>query len=184
MCIIVMRVIKQLERSVVISIQLYSFVFANMRSRALFLSTVTHRLVVARTMAIVKPPQQLLTPLEVEERLLMGPGPSNAHQRVLNACAQPILGHLDPRFCAIMDEVKVGLQYVWQTTNTHTFALSGTGHCGIEASIMNMTERGEKILICVNGIWGERASDMAERIGKSVSLYDLSRLQFLIFYVD
>ncbi|XP_046848122.1 serine--pyruvate aminotransferase-like [Xenia sp. Carnegie-2017] len=115
-------------------------------------------------MAIVKPPQQLLIPLEVEERLLMGPGPSNAHQRVLNACAQPILGHLDPRFCAIMDEVKMGLQYIWQTTNTHTFALSGTGHCGIEASIMNMTERGEKILICVNGIWGERASDMAERI--------------------
>ena len=117
-------------------------------------------------MAVVEPPKQLLVPLKVEERLLMGPGPSNAHRRVLDACALPILGLLDPRFCAIMDEVKLGLQYIWQTKNKHTFVLCGTGHSGIEASIINMTERGEKIMICVNGIWGERASDMAERIGK------------------
>ena len=117
-------------------------------------------------MAVVEAPKQLLVPLKVEERLLMGPGPSNAHQRVLDACSQPILGLLHPRFCAIMDEVKLGLRYVWQTKNAHTFAISGTGHSGIEASIINMTERGEKILICVNGIWGERASDMAERVGK------------------
>ena len=119
-------------------------------------------------MAVVEAPKQLLVPLKVEERLLMGPGPSNAHPKTLNACSQPILGHLDPRFCVIMDEVKMALQYIWQTKNRHTFALSGTGHCGIETSIMNMTERGEKILICVNGIWGERASDMAERIGCDV----------------
>ncbi|XP_028415292.1 serine--pyruvate aminotransferase, mitochondrial-like isoform X2 [Dendronephthya gigantea] len=119
-------------------------------------------------MSVVEPPKQLLVPLKVEERLLMGPGPSNGHQKVLNACAQPILGLLDPRFCEIMDEVKMGLQYVWQTKNKMTFALSGTGHAGVEASIINMTERGEKILICVNGIWGERASDMAERIGCDV----------------
>ena len=136
-------------------------------------------------MAVVEAPKQLLVPLKVEERLLMGPGPSNAHPRILNACAQPILGLLDPRFCAIMDEVKLGLQYVWQTKNKHTFALSATGHSGIEASIINMTERGEKILICVNGIWGERASDMAERIGKCLLcllyVFIVNKFIFVVF---
>lgn len=117
---------------------------------------------------VVEPPKQLLVPLNIEERKLMGPGPSNAHPKILAGCSQPILGHLDSRFCAIMDEVKLGLQYIWQTRNKMTFAISGTGHAGIEASIINMTERGEKILICVNGIWGERASEMAERIGCDV----------------
>ena len=118
---------------------------------------------------IVEPPKELLVPLNIAERKLMGPGPSNAHPKILAGCAQPILGHLDKSFCHIMDEVKLGLRYVWQTKNKMTFALSGTGHAGIEASIINMTERGEKILVCVNGIWGERASDMAERIGVYVN---------------
>ena len=122
---------------------------------------------------VVEPPEDLLVPLNIAERKLMGPGPSNAHPKILAGCAQPILGHLDKRFCHIMDEVKLGLQYVWQTKNKMTFALSGTGHAGIEASIINMTERGEKILVCVNGIWGERASDMAERIGVYVNTLPL-----------
>ncbi|CAB4024042.1 serine--pyruvate aminotransferase-like, partial [Paramuricea clavata] len=83
-------------------------------------------------MAVVEPPKQLLVPLKVKERLLMGPGPSNTHQKVLDACVQPIIDLLDPRFCAIMDEVKLGLQYIWQTKNKHTFALSGTGHSGCD----------------------------------------------------
>lgn len=116
--------------------------------------------------AVVKPPKRLLVPLKVEEQLLMGPGPTNAHQRVLNACAQPMLDITCAEFYAIMDEVKLGLQYVWQTKNKHTFALSGTGNSGIEASVINMTDHGERILICVNGFWGEIASNMAKRIGK------------------
>lgn len=123
-------------------------------------------------MAKVEPPKQLLVPLNIAERKLMGPGPSNAHAKILAGCSQPILGLLDPRFCHIMDEVKLGLQYLWQTENKVTFAISGTGHAGIEASIINMTERGETILVCVNGIWGERASDMAERIGLRVIVSD------------
>jgi alanine-glyoxylate transaminase/serine-glyoxylate transaminase/serine-pyruvate transaminase len=98
-------------------------------------------------MAVVEPPKQLLVPLKVEERLIMGPGPSNAHRRVLDACAQPILRLLDPRFCAIMDEVKLGLQYIWQTKNKHTFALSGTGHSGVEASIIRPHKINSLILI-------------------------------------
>ena len=110
--------------------------------------------------------------LEVEE-LLLGPSPTNAHQRVQNSCAQPILDIDNPRFYDIMDEVKLGLQYVWHTKNRHTCAVSGTGNSGMEASIINITVRGERILICVNGFWGERASNMAKRIGKyeSVILY-------------
>ena len=119
---------------------------------------------------VIKPPKQLLVPLNVEEKLLMGPGPTNAHQRVLNACAQPMLSIVGSRFYEIMDEVKLGLQYVWQTKNTHTFALSGTGHSGMEASVINMTERGERILICENGFWGERASNIAKRTGKYMNL--------------
>ena len=132
-----------------------------------------------RMASVVFPPTELLKPLHVKERKVMGPGPANAHPKVLAGCAQPILGLLDPRFCHIMDEVKLGLQYVWQTKNKMTFAISGTGHSGIEASIMNMTERGEKILICVNGIWGERASELAERIGTYSQSCDCSKYNSL-----
>ena len=113
-------------------------------------------------------PASLAVPLTVPQRKLMGPGPANAPPNVLAANSLPLLGHLAPDFIKVMDEVKAGLQYAWQTRNEFTLAISGTGHAGMEASIINMVERGEVILVAVNGIWGVRASDMAERIGKTI----------------
>ena len=111
-------------------------------------------------------PQQLLVPLSVPNVLLLGPGPANPSLRTYNASAMPLLGHLHPEFCKIMDETKAGLQYVFQTRNEYTLAITGAGHAAMEASIMNLVERGERILVCVNGMWGSRAREIAERQGK------------------
>ena len=110
--------------------------------------------------------RSLFTPLTVPQKLLLGPGPANASPRILSASALPLLGHLHPEFVKIMDEVKAGLQYAFQTRNEWTLAISGTGHAGMEAAILNVVERGDVVLVCVNGIWGERASNFAQRIGE------------------
>ena len=114
----------------------------------------------------IPPPRALFTPLTVPQKLLLGPGPANASPRILGASALPLLGHLHPEFVTIMDEVKAGLKYAFQTRNEWTLAISGTGHAGMEAAILNLVERGDVVLVCVNGIWGERASALAERLGK------------------
>ena len=93
-------------------------------------------------------PQQLLVPLSVPNVLLLGPGPANPSLRTYKASAMPLLGH--PGFCKIMDETKAGLQYVFQTRNEHTLAITGAGHEAMEASITNLVERGERILVYVN----------------------------------
>ena len=111
-------------------------------------------------------PQQLLVPLSVPNVLLLGPGPANPSTRTYNASAMPLLGHLHPTFCKIMDETKAGLQYVFQTRNEYTLAITGAGHAAMEASIMNLVERGERILVCVNGLWGSRAQEIAGRQGE------------------
>jgi len=113
-------------------------------------------------------PASLLRPMEVRRKTLMGPGPANCSPRVLNAMSQPLLGHLHPDFCVIMDDIKKGIQYLFQTENTMTIALSATGHGAMECTITNACERGETILIACNGIWGDRASDMAKRAGVNV----------------
>ncbi|XP_069683970.1 alanine--glyoxylate aminotransferase [Periplaneta americana] len=113
-------------------------------------------------------PSVLLKPLSVPEKLLMGPGPSNCPPRVLHAMGLPVLGHLHPECCAIMDEVKSGIQYAFQTRNTLTLAVSTSGHGGMEASMCNLIEPGDVVLIAVHGIWGERAADMARRYGANV----------------
>jgi len=116
----------------------------------------------------VSPPETLKNPIHVPQKLLMGPGPSNVSQRVLNAQALPTLGHLHTEFCKIMDECKEGIRYAFQTNNAFTLAISSTGHAGMEAVMTNILERGEVVLIAENGIWGQRASDMANRQGADV----------------
>ncbi|KAF6263065.1 pyridoxal phosphate-dependent transferase [Scenedesmus sp. NREL 46B-D3] len=101
--------------------------------------------------------------MEVPQRLLMGPGPSNAHPRILAAQSLPLLGHMHPPFLKIMDEISDGLRYLFQTDSKYTLMVSGTGHAGMEAAIANLLEPGEKIIVGVNGIWGERVADLSER---------------------
>ncbi len=103
------------------------------------------------------------TDLSPSPRLLLGPGPSMVHPRVLRAMATPLLGHLDPEFLTIMDEVQELLRMVFETQNTLTIPISGTGSAGMEAALCNFIEEGDPVLICVNGYFGERMTDMAER---------------------
>ncbi|KAK9813216.1 hypothetical protein WJX72_010906 [[Myrmecia] bisecta] len=110
----------------------------------------------------------LKTPLQVPARILMGPGPSNAHPRVLAAQSLPLLGHLHPPFLHIMDEIQAGLRYAFQTTSKYTLLISGTGHAGMEAAISNLLEPGQTIVVGNNGIWGTRVCDMAARFGGNV----------------
>ncbi|PHM08408.1 alanine--glyoxylate aminotransferase family protein [Nostoc sp. 'Peltigera malacea cyanobiont' DB3992] len=109
-----------------------------------------------------------LTPLEMPSRLLLGPGPSNAHPTVLQAMNTSPVGHLDPAFLALMDEIQSLLRYVWQTENPLTIAVSGTGTAAMEATIANAVEPGDVVLIGVAGYFGNRLVDMAGRYGADV----------------
>lgn len=111
---------------------------------------------------------QHLSPLSVPNRLLMGPGPCNANPAVLQAMSTNLLGHLDPAFLQIMDEIQSLLRYVWQTDNPHTIAVSGTGSAAMEATIANSVEPGDVMLIGVAGYFGNRLVDMAGRYGADV----------------
>ncbi|XP_075273922.1 alanine--glyoxylate aminotransferase isoform X2 [Opisthocomus hoazin] len=116
----------------------------------------------------VPPPQALLRPLAVPERLLLGPGPSNVPPRILAAGGRQLLGHMHPEVLQVMDEIKAGIQYAFQTQNRLTLAISGTGHCAMEAALLNLVERSDTVLVAVNGIWGQRAADIARRLGANV----------------
>ncbi|OLP20221.1 alanine--glyoxylate aminotransferase [Leptolyngbya sp. 'hensonii'] len=109
-----------------------------------------------------------LQPLQMPTRLLLGPGPSNAHPAVLQAMNTPPVGHLDPTFLGLMDEIRSLLRYVWQTENLTTIAVSGTGTAAMEAAIANAVEPGDVVLIGVNGYFGHRLVDMAGRYGAEV----------------
>ena len=98
-------------------------------------------------------------------RILMGPGPSNVHPRVLRAMSTPLVGHLDPDFIAIMDEVQALLKQLFQTQNRLTIPMSGTGSAGMETCFCNLIEPGDTAVVCVNGVFGERMSDIVERLG-------------------
>ncbi len=106
-----------------------------------------------------------LGPLVPPTRLLLGPGPSNAHPTVLQAMGLPPVGHLDPAFLHLMDEVQSLLRYTWQTENALTLAVSGTGSAAMEAAIANAVIPGDVVLIGVAGYFGNRLVDMAERYG-------------------
>lgn len=96
-------------------------------------------------------------------RTLMGPGPSDVPLRVLEAMARPTIGHLDPEFVRMMDELKQLLRYAFQTSNEVTFALSGPGSVGMEACFANLVEPGDKVLVCRNGAFGARMVENATR---------------------
>ncbi|MGL5035877.1 MAG: pyridoxal-phosphate-dependent aminotransferase family protein, partial [Microcystaceae cyanobacterium] len=107
--------------------------------------------------------------VEISGRWLFGPGPSNANPRVLAAMSLPPLGHLDPDFVQLMDEVQGLLRYVWQTENRMTIPVSGTGSAAMEATLANTVERGDRVLVAVKGYFGDRLVDMAGRYGAEVS---------------
>ncbi len=102
---------------------------------------------------------------KVPERILMGPGPSNVHPRVLAAMAKPTIGHLDPEFIKLMDETKTELKYAFQTKNEVTFPVSGPGSVGMETCLVNLIEPGDKAAVCINGVFGGRMKEIIERCG-------------------
>ncbi|HIK31441.1 MAG TPA: alanine--glyoxylate aminotransferase family protein [Oscillatoriales cyanobacterium M59_W2019_021] len=106
--------------------------------------------------------------LQMPDRLLLGPGPSNAHPAVLQAMSTPPVGHLDPTFLALMDEIQSLLRYVWQTQNPMTIAVSGTGTAAMEATIANSVQPGDIVCVGVAGYFGNRLVDMARRYGGDV----------------
>lgn len=112
------------------------------------------------------------TKLRIPDRILLGPGPSDVPARVLLAMAQPTIGHLDPVFLQLMDEIRTGLQQVFRTGNEMTLALSGTGSAGMEAIFVNLVEPGDRVLIGVNGVFGGRMKDVASRCGAEVETVD------------
>lgn len=107
-------------------------------------------------------------PISPPRRTLMGPGPSDVAPQVLAALAAPTVGHLDPYFLHLMDEVQQMLREVFQTKNKLTLAVSGTGSSGMEACVVNLIEPGDKMLVCVNGVFGGRMIDVAARCGAEV----------------
>ena len=102
-------------------------------------------------------------------RLLLGPGPSDAHPRVLAAMTTPLLGHLDPQYLQIMDETQELLRQVFQTKNALTFPISATGMAGMETCVINLIEPGDKIVVGVNGFFGQRILEIATRAGANVT---------------
>jgi alanine-glyoxylate transaminase / serine-glyoxylate transaminase / serine-pyruvate transaminase len=101
-------------------------------------------------------------------RILMGPGPSNVDPRVLLAMAKPMVGHLDPEFLRIMNNIQDLLRQMFGTKNALTIPISGTGSAGMEAAFVNVVEPGDRVLIGINGVFGERMSDVAERCGANL----------------
>lgn len=104
-------------------------------------------------------------------RLLLGPGPSMVHPRVLQALSAPLLGHLDPAFLTVMNDIQQSLRPLFATTNPFTIAVSGTGSAGMEAAIVNIVEPGDAVIVGVNGVFGTRLATVVERCGgKAIKL--------------
>lgn len=106
--------------------------------------------------------------IDPPKRILMGPGPSDVPARVLAAAGAPTVGHLDPYFLRIMDELQAMLRQVFRTENRMTLAVSGTGSAGMETCVVNLIEPGDRMLVCVNGVFGGRMADVAGRAGAEV----------------
>ena len=103
--------------------------------------------------------------LDPPDRILMGPGPSDVHPRVLRAMSTPLVGHLDPAFIEIMQEVQALLRYTFRTDNRWTIPVSGTGSAAMEAAFANMVEPGDVVLVPTTGYFGARRDSMARRAG-------------------
>ena len=120
--------------------------------------------------------------LDLPPRLLLGPGPTNVPPRVLQALSAQPVGHLDPAFLEIMDEIQEWLRYLWQTDNELTIPISGTGSAAMEASLANPVEPGDVVLVAINGYFGQRLAEMARRYGAEV--HCLEKRWGEIFSVD
>src|SRR3954462_7957795 len=112
---------------------------------------------------------QTVAAFQPPKRLLMGPGPSDVAPSVLKAMSQPLVGHLDPVFVKMMEEIKAMLRAVFQTKNEMTFPVSGTGSAGMEFCFVNLIEPGDDVIVGVNGVFGNRMVDVAERCGAKVT---------------
>ena len=110
--------------------------------------------------------------LNISPRILLGQGPSMVAPRVLNALSYPLVGHLDPQFLTLMQEVQQLLRFVFQTENELTVPVSGTGSAGMEAALCNFIEPGDNVLVAVLGYFGERMVEMAGRYGAQVDRID------------
>lgn len=106
--------------------------------------------------------------LDAPGRILLGPGPSLVHPKVLRAMATPLVGHLDPYFLKLMDRIQDQLRYTFETQNAITVPISGTGSAAMEAAVANMIEPGDAALVCINGYFGGRIAEMARRYGADV----------------
>ncbi|MEW8431782.1 MAG: alanine--glyoxylate aminotransferase family protein, partial [gamma proteobacterium symbiont of Ctena orbiculata] len=98
-------------------------------------------------------------------RTLMGPGPSDVHPRILEALSRPTIGHLDPVFIEMMEQIKGLLQYAFQTENPLTMPVSAPGSAGMETCFVNLVEPGDKVIVCQNGVFGGRMKENVERCG-------------------
>jgi alanine-glyoxylate transaminase/serine-glyoxylate transaminase/serine-pyruvate transaminase len=105
------------------------------------------------------------SPFNPPVRTLMGPGPSDVHPRILEAMSRPTIGHLDPAFIQMMEEVKALLQYAFQTKNELTMPVSAPGSAGMETCFANLVEPGDKVIVCQNGVFGGRMKENVERCG-------------------
>jgi alanine-glyoxylate transaminase/serine-glyoxylate transaminase/serine-pyruvate transaminase len=112
-------------------------------------------------------------PLNISPRLLLGPGPSDVHPRVLSAMTTPLLGHLDPQFLELMGETQDMLRLAYQTTNVLTFPVSATGMAGMETCLVNLLEPGDKVVVCVKGFFGTRLAEIAPRTGAVMTRLDV-----------
>tara|TARA_B110000196_G_scaffold256299_1_gene226467 strand:+ start:1251 stop:2360 length:1110 start_codon:yes stop_codon:yes gene_type:complete len=98
-------------------------------------------------------------------RVLMGPGPADVHPRILEAMSRPTIGHLDSAFIDMMDEIKEMLKYAFKTDNELTMPISAPGSAGMEACFTNLVESGDKVIVCINGVFGSRMKENVTRIG-------------------
>ncbi|MFP8873563.1 MAG: aminotransferase class V-fold PLP-dependent enzyme, partial [Myxococcota bacterium] len=108
-------------------------------------------------------------PDQLPARLLLGPGPSNVSPRVLEAMAQPLVGHLDPAFLGVLDDVQQRLMRLFGTANPFTLPLSATGSAGMEACLVNLVEQGDEVVVGIAGVFGTRMCEVAERAGARVT---------------
>jgi alanine-glyoxylate transaminase/serine-glyoxylate transaminase/serine-pyruvate transaminase len=123
--------------------------------------------------------------LSPSPRLLLGPGPSDAHPRVLSVMTTPLLGHLDPQFLQVMDDIQGMLRQTFQTRNPLTLAVSGTGMAGMEACLVNLIEPNDRVVVCTAGFFGQRLGEVAGRCGGVVAtleqrwgeVFDLNRIR-------
>ena len=114
----------------------------------------------------------LMASIDLKPRILLGPGPSNVHPRVLQALSLPLVGYLDPQVVELMEQIQAMLRYLFQTENNLTFPVSGTGSAGMETALCNFIEPGDPVLVCVMGYFGERLAEIASRYGAQVRRID------------